>query len=154
VRCVLLRALAATVASAQSPQQHLVQAAAGVYRGSTIRITVGDQRLIGRFDGLREDTLMLIRANSVMGVPLRGSDTLWVRHRATKRGALIGGALGAVTLTGFGILLLNGLCDTADGCKDDYPGVITFGVLIGGGGGALLGAGLGALSRSWRRVHP
>ena len=78
---------------------------------------------------------------------------MWIRKSNVRRGAVIGGLIGATTLTALGIVLVNGLCDV-DSCADDYPTVVVAGLSIGGAGGALLGAGVGALTPGWRRLFP
>ena len=81
-------------------------------------------------------------------VQLAAVDTLWVRGRATKLGAIIGAVLGL----GGGLLLGalgDGLCEYD--CEGNYTltgGIL--GVAIGGATGAVIGT---AIPR-WRRVFP
>jgi hypothetical protein len=82
-------------------------------------------------------------------------DTVWIRagNRA-REGALIGGTVGAALVTGFLFAVIHGLCDAPGGCTGDYPRAVAMGVGLGGGSGALLGAGLGSLTPGWKRVYP
>lgn len=109
----------------------------------------------GQFARTQRDTLWLSTPKAVMiGVPVRNLDSLWTRERSVGKGALIGTAVGAAAVSGLFLALVNGLCDSASGCGDDYPLAIAYGVGIGGSGGAVVGAGIGALVRHWQRRHP
>lgn len=109
----------------------------------------------GKFTQTQHDTLWLSSSKSVMtGLPIRNVDSLWTRQRSTGRGAIIGGAAGAAVVSGFFFLLVNGLCESSNGCSDDYPLALAYGVAIGGSGGALVGAGIGTLVRHWQRRYP
>jgi hypothetical protein len=114
-----------------------------------VRLQVPDQgRLQGRV-GFRSGSELLLKMDGEeRRISLGGVDTLWVRGRHTRTGAIIGGILG----TGGGILLgalATGLCEYD--CDNNYvlSGAV-FGLAAGGAAGALVGA---AFPR-WRRVFP
>jgi hypothetical protein len=83
---------------------------------------------------------------SVLSVPVTSIAKLQVssgRKRRTLVGALCGAALGV------GITLIGTRCEHPAYCEDN-AGYRTAGLVILGGGGALLGAGVGALIRTER----
>lgn len=98
------------------------------------------------------DSLLLARGAVEERFALQDVDTVWVRGRGTKTGAVAGGLAGATALTALGFAFVYGLC--GGGCWDDYPRVLLLGVTVGGSGGALVGAALGALTIQWRRRYP
>ena len=100
---------------------------------------VGDGRLGIRTDAGITDTLLLT-----------GLRELSVRGRHTKTGALVGGIVGV----GFGIFVgyvVTHVCDSAD-CDGSGPYAVA--IPLFGGGGALLGAAIGAAIPRWKRVFP
>ena len=81
-------------------------------------------------------------------INLAAVDTLWVRGRRTKTGAVIGALLGL----GGGVLLgtlFDALCEFD--CGGDYT---LTGGLIGAAAGGATGAVIGAAIPRWRRVFP
>ncbi len=72
-------------------------------------------------------------------------DKLWVRGRATKTGAIIGGIVGLLAGVGYGLLLGEVICNNED-CNADTGTVVAAlglgGALAGAGGGALIGAAI------------
>jgi hypothetical protein len=100
---------------------------------------VGDGRLGIRTDAGTTDTL-----------PLTGLRELSVRGRHTKTGAMVGGIAGI----GFGIFVgyvVTHVCDSTD-CDGSGPYAVA--IPLFGGGGALLGAAIGAAIPKWKRVFP
>jgi hypothetical protein len=75
-------------------------------------------------------------------------DSLWVRGRATRTGAIAGAAVVGVASFAFWGGLCTALNDGPGGCKD--WGRVTAYSVAGAGGGALIGAGVGALVPKWR----
>jgi hypothetical protein len=86
-------------------------------------------------------------------VPLQGVREVWVHERQTRKGALLGAGIGAGTLVLTGVLLVNMACYSSE-CANDYLLAVQWGALIGGGTGAVVGAGIGYLSREWERTYP
>lgn len=85
-------------------------------------------------------------------VPLASVREVWVHERQTRKGALLGAGIGAGTLVLTGVLLVNMACYSSE-CANDYVLAIQWGALIGGGTGAVVGAGIGYLSREWERKY-
>ena len=122
---------------------------------ATVRASAAGVLVEGRFPQMQRDTLWLNTSKTGMvPVPVRYVDSLWTRERSFLRGALIGGAVGGVVVSGFFLFLVKGLCESVKGCSDDYPLAIGYGVVIGGGSGALIGTGIGGLVRRWQRRYP
>ncbi len=102
----------------------------------------------GQFLKYTGDSLFLVSYLEQKSVSVPAIDALWVRGRATKTGAIVGGAIGAV---GGGLL---GIFAVAIGSLEsgDDPnyvfGAIGGGILAGGICG-LLGAGIGAAIPKW-----
>ena len=145
--------LAGSPLAAQTPSA--VVAATRLPPGATVRAVTAGARVTGRVQSAGPDTLVLaLPGGAAARLAMAGVDTVWRRAgRATGRGAVIGAVVGGVALAAFGAL------STSEGCGQDECG---FGkgesALVGGSVGiavgALLGAGIGSLTRTWRRVYP
>jgi hypothetical protein len=133
----------------------LLARVAALRSGALVAVRDSGGRVEGRVEGTAGDTLLLRPAGrAVARTPLAAVDALWVAGSGTKRGALIGGALGAAALATLGVLFVSGMCDQPGGCSDEYPRVVAVSGAVGGAAGGLLGAGIGSFFRSWRRVYP
>jgi len=121
--------------------------------GVTARVSIARQRREGRVLRVTTDSLWLADGTDEFSVTLSNIDSVWTLHRLTRRGALVGGSLGAVTLAGLATLLGVGLCES-DNCGTEIAGFAFKAAIVGGTGGGLLGAALGSLVREWRRVAP
>lgn len=103
---------------------------------------------------IADSQLSLRHGASVEHVALADVDTIWAARRAIAKGAVIGAGVGGVGLGAIAVVMVRGLCDSVDGCREDYvPAFLGWGAL-GAGSGAALGAGLGAVFRRWERVWP
>jgi hypothetical protein len=122
--------------------------------GAALRIRTQRQTSRGTLTAFSDNALVL-GVSSGAQTPIRfdAIDEIWREGNYAKPGAIIGGSVGAAVLTGFGLLLVSGLCDTGDGCKSDYPKVVIYGIGIGGGAGALVGGGIGYLTKRWIKVY-
>jgi hypothetical protein len=94
--------------------------------------------------------LLLLSVQARAQSPLRDS----VRHELTlvprsahDKGAVIGGAMGALALGLFAAMLSQGLCDAAD-CSGSWREGVGPGVVLGAFGGGLLGTAIGAVART------
>lgn len=85
------------------------------------------------------DTLALARVQS-----------LAVRGRHTRTGAIVGGATGLAAGIFFGYVI-GAVCDAAE-CDRGRPYLYT--IPLFGGGGTLLGAVIGAAIPKWKQVYP
>ncbi len=127
---------------------------AGLRVGVTAAFLAGGERTEGKVTKIRSDSIWVSSRGSINAIPLQGVDSAWSRERYTGKGALIGAVSGAVAVGTLGALFVNGLCDSANGCGNDYPAAVLVGGLIGGSGGGLLGAALGSLAKRWQRRLP
>jgi hypothetical protein len=107
---------------------------------------------MGRFSGhvgFHTATELLLKVEGEnRTISLGAVDTLWVRGRRTKTGAIIGGILGI----GGGVFLgalAEALCEYS--CEGDY---IIGGGLFGGVAGGVTGAIIGTAIPRWKRVFP
>ncbi|HUQ79675.1 MAG TPA: hypothetical protein VM076_00985 [Gemmatimonadaceae bacterium] len=122
--------------------------------GATVRAALAGARFTGRVRTSRADTLVLaLRDGAAKSLPFAGVDTIWQAGRATGRGAAIGAIAGGVVLAALGVAIAQGLCEYG-GCGDDTRKAALGGGALGVAGGAVLGAGIGSLKRTWRRVYP
>lgn len=123
--------------------------------GTRVRLTTQGTRYQGRLLGTEGSDLLLAQDAGTRRVPLAAVDTLWRRTSRAKRGAVIGGAIGAVATSAFFIWLVDTFCETDSAtCHRDMVKVGLFGIGVGGAGGALVGAGVGALAGGWQREVP
>ena len=131
--------------------------------GQRVRVRAADALSIeGVFLGLEGQDMLLSTtpAEQARRVPVDRLEALWVRKRATGKGARIGGITGAVLGVGLGILLDKTVLEHLDcGCGELCDSPSTFVVAgVFGAFGAVAGAGTGALIgvlvRSWSPVWP
>jgi len=155
-RCLLHSALVTATwfllsssVSAQSVDSVLVRP---LGRHSLVRLAAEGARTTGRLMSLGGGTATLETETGRRVIDLSGVDTVWVRGRATAKGAIIGGAVGAVMLGTFAALALDDNCDSSS-CTSAAEGGLAGG-LVGAATGALLGAGIGALIPKWKRRYP
>ena len=146
------RALAQNPDSAKSDAS--IVPALGVRIGAVVRVAHrGGTRVEGPLLRATNNALVLGVAQGEQVIPINAGDSVWVSGRATKRGAITGGALG-LALTGAAVALFYATCK--EGTDDPCTGQDAFVPLGIGtvGGGALLGAAVGALIPRWHRRQP
>ncbi len=99
--------------------------------------------LYGGMAALRPDSVVLVGAADRFSVALAGVTELSKRQRAWRRGALVGGTLGAVAGLVMGFAFPEAVCDAGSACDvDRWKFAIGFGLgggLVGGAEGALVG---------------
>ena len=156
---ILLSAVAMTLlpamTGAQTPRTDSIpRILEKVDSGSALRVRTQRQTIRGTLTGIGTDALVL-GVTSGAQTPIRydAIEEMWKQGHYAKQGAIIGGTIGGAVLTGFGLLLVSALCETDDGCRNDKSKVVIYGVAIGGGGGALLGAGVGYLTKRWIEIY-
>lgn len=122
--------------------------------GSTIRVHTSTDRTSGTLERLGMQSVVLRQKDGLRDVALGEITQVDRRRRSAGRGALIGGAIGAAAFTGFLHLLISAFCESSEGCQRDHNRAWGYGIVLGGAGGGLLGAGVGSLIPRWERVTP
>ncbi len=109
--------------------------------------------LYGGVSALRPDSIVLVGVADRFSVPLASVTELSKRQRAWRRGALVGGTLGAVAGLVMGLVFPEAVCDAGSTCDvDRWKFAIGFGLgggLVGGAEGALVGG----LFSHWHTVY-
>lgn len=119
--------------------------------GQTVRVRLADgQRFEARLVSVDSSPLTLRFVEPHPVVPITAIDSLWLRRRATGRGAVIGGIVAGVGSFAF----LSVMCRAVSEGECQEWGAVTGLSLLGAGGGALLGAGIGSLIPRWQRLDP
>jgi hypothetical protein len=124
-----------------------------LHPGATIRIHSSSPpaRVEGSFVSATPTTLYLTAGVQAGEYPRAGIDSLWVRHKATRNGAIIGAVPGGV----FGLLVgwaATEFCTDEGG--DPCPEAVPLLGLGGAAAGALLGALIGSFVPKWQRRFP
>ena len=122
--------------------------------GSTLRVHTATERTAGTLARLGMQSVALQQGDRLRDIALAEIIRVDRRRRSAGRGALIGGAIGAAAFTGFLHLIISALCDSTEGCQRDHNRAWGYGIVLGGVGGGLLGAGVGSLIPRWERVVP
>lgn len=150
-----LIALVPAIMDAQTPRADSIsQVLQRVDSGSTLRVRTERQTTRGTLTGFSSDALVLgVTSGAQTPIRFDAIDEMWKQGHYAKHGAIIGGTIGATVLTGFGLLLVSALCETGDGCTSDKTKVVIYGIAVGGGAGALLGAGVGYLTKRWIEIY-
>jgi hypothetical protein len=150
-----LLALAHGPVVAQSPDSGLVSAVRSLEPGTHVRLEASQVgRVQGRLLVVSDTTVTLARQEMPITVRLPDVERLWVRGRATGLGALIGTGVGVVAGAVFGALIGQVACEPVDGGDCTPVEVAAVTGLLGGAGGALLGAGIGFVIPKWRLRFP
>jgi hypothetical protein len=126
----------------------------GLKPGQVVRVSAtGRSRFESRLGGVSGDPVTTLFAGAEVPFEAADVDSLWVRGRATWTGALVGAAVA----TPLSALFVSVVCIAYAGSEGDgstpdrcpWAGVVLLSA-IGGAGGALIGAGVGALVPKWR----
>ncbi|TFG47267.1 MAG: hypothetical protein E4H38_08500 [Gemmatimonadales bacterium] len=123
--------------------------------GQQVRIEVARVgRVEGRLVIADDSALTLDRSAGPVQVRLLDIERLWVRGHSAGKGATIGAVVGVLAGVAGGLLLSTVACEPVDGgdCTAAEVAVVT-GVL-GGAGGAIVGAGIGLAIPVWRLRFP
>ena len=146
--------------AAASAQQDTVagprlrQAFAALPEGRTVKILRASGTTVGRYSGLAGDSLALLTGDGPpTTLALDDVKAAWSRKHQAGKGAMIGGIAGVVLggLLGAGA---SSVCEAEVGDCGSTAGMI----IVGGLGGAAIGAGLGALIGAaipgWKPIAP
>jgi hypothetical protein len=120
-------------------------------RGPVVRLRTDQARVTGRLLAAGSDGATLATGDGTQLIPAGVIDSVWVRGRAWKTGAIVGGAAGMVALGAFTGLIVHATCETSE-CGTVAAAFAGGG--IGLAGGALLGAAIGAAFPKWKRRFP
>lgn len=143
---------------AQDPIQKRSKAIARLKPGNLVRVhakSLGE--IVGRYRSSTDDSLLISDGMGESSVPVVAIDAIWVRGRATWKGAKIGGIVGGAAGTILGIALA-AACNSYQGIfggrrSEPCPEVIPVLGIVGAAAGGLVGAGLGTASPKWHRRY-
>lgn len=124
-----------------------------VPKTSLVRLRSQGTAMTGRLIALTAGLATLQTESGNLAANLASVDSVWVRGRATKTGAIIGTVAGTVLLGVFGAVVADAFCESTD-CEDAWAEGALVGGVMGAASGALLGAGIGALIPKWRLRFP
>jgi hypothetical protein len=124
-----------------------------VPKSSLVRLRFQGNEVTGRLLALTSGVATLQTESGNRTASLASVDSIWVRGRATKTGAIVGLISGTVALGIFGGLVSDAFCEEAD-CSGAFAQGALVGGLMGAVSGGLLGAGIGALVPKWRLRFP
>jgi len=123
--------------------------------GQHVRVDVSQiGRVEGRFLVANGTTLTLARDDVPIQIRLPDIERLWVRGRATRKGAFIGAGVGVLVGIVGGLLISSVACEPIDGGDCTAAEVAAVTGLLGGAGGAVVGAAVGFAIPTWRLRFP
>lgn len=154
MKCACIAAAFAVAVTAGLPAQGPRAALQQVGAGKLVRVSADGRRVQGRIAAIEGDNLVLSVDDTRRPIVIAEIDSLWRRRGAYGKGALVGGVVGAAAFTGFLHFVVSIACESSDGCRDDRRRAWGYGLVLGGAGGALLGAGIGGLFNRWERLEP
>ena len=111
-------------------------------------------RVEGRFVASNAAILTLASHTIALEIPLDDVERLWVRGRATRKGALIGSIAGVVLGIVWGVAISEIACGPVDGGGCTAAEVAAVTGLLGAAGGAVIGFGIGFAVPTWRLRFP
>lgn len=130
------------------------ESVAEIQMGQRLRVsTVLGQQREGVFVGYEPPDLQITAGTALTTIPLADVERLWVRGRGTKTGAVIGTLAGTVIGAAWGLFIGEVICGGPDCQANTAHAVLVFG-LVGGGGGAALGALIGLAVPKWHQRFP
>jgi len=142
-------------AGAQTQDTGRVAAVLALRLGQQVRVDLtGNRQVEGRLALGSDTSLTLIRHDVPAKVRLPDVERLWVRGRATGRGALLGAGVGTLAGVLYGLLISDVACEPVDGGDCSTLEVAAVAGLLGGAGGAAVGAGIGSVIPIWRLRFP
>lgn len=121
--------------------------------GARVRLYLAGDSLEGVCGPVLDGRLVVRRSGAERAVPLESVREVWLHERQTKRGVIIGAGAGAVVMSLAAVTLVGAFCESSN-CAEDYVNVVPFGAVVGGAAGGLIGAGIGYLTREWKRRYP
>lgn len=161
IRSIVLAAVAAAAlmsgrAAAQETDSVNVGRLRQACAGRMVRVTTTAGEEVRGQCGPVEDTRLLVVAqdSSVVEVPYRAVDGIWVRRsgfvKGVNGGALLGGILGGT----WGALVGTTLCDGGQSCTGETVAFTVGSGVLGALTGGFIGGSIGSMTRVWIRLHP
>ncbi len=118
-----------------------------------VRVVSGNKVIEGMFaEYTDEKVIVSMDSGNQIPIPFNAIDGMWKRSNSAGTGAVIGASVGGLALGSFGVLLVNGLCESSKGCSGDAVAAAIWGGAIGAAGGGVLRAGIGFLVKRWVRI--
>jgi hypothetical protein len=131
----------------------------GVFPGTAVRVTTCSKTYEGSFVRLAGERFIVESATGADSIEIPDIEIMWKKVPAVERGARVGLALGALTAgivthletrNARKVCLLNGgVCGPE--ARATY---VAFSAVLGGAGGAVLGAAIGRSFAVWSRIRP
>jgi hypothetical protein len=141
--------------STQVPDSGRMAAVQTLKVGQHVRLAVSQVgRVEGSFMVANDNSITLAGRDSSSQYLLPGVEQLWVRGRATGKGALIGAGVGVLIGVVSGLIFSSVACEPIDGGNCTPAELAAVAGLLGGTGGALVGAGIGFAIPTWRLRFP
>ncbi len=116
--------------------------------GDRLKVQVPGAVWVGTYQRFGAGELVMVRDSTAERLRLDRVTGLWVRGRATKIGAIVGGVAGVAAGAVLG-LIVAGVCEID--CPTQTTGLVVGG-LLGGAAGLGAGAIVGAAIPRWKRV--
>ncbi len=153
--CALTLACATTAKQAKVRPVTASEAISQLRSGQKIRVVTDAAIIEGRLGERTGDAFQMKFEGEIFTIPFPRVQSIEVRRTRAGQGARAGAIVLGISGLLFG-LAVHGLCQGLDESEDPEgcPGFIAAGGLFGVTTGALLGGGLGALSRKWERIYP
>jgi hypothetical protein len=122
--------------------------------GARIRVAAGGSLVQGRCGPVRDGRLIVTSAGHERAIELVQIDTVWLRRRATGRGAAVGAVVGGAALGLLGLWAGHGLCEQPNGCGSEPYQIAAVAAFTGVLGGSLTGGFIGYNVTAWSRRYP
>jgi hypothetical protein len=108
----------------------------------------------GRLLSKSADSLLLGESGGSKQLAIVDIRTVAESRRNVRRGAIVGGIIGAIGFGAIGLLSGGAICKTENDCKTTPLGGLAAGGLLGLIGGSLGGAAAGYMQHGWRFLYP
>ena len=153
--CIAFLVVGTPPAGARGQDSGQAAAVGSVSVGDSVRLDAsGLGRVEGRFVVSNSTSLTLDNHDGSLRVPFADLERLWIRGRATRKGALIGSVAGVVLGIMGGLLIGGVACEPIDGGDCTAAEVAAVTGLLGGVGGAAIGVGVGFAIPVWSLRFP
>ena len=129
--------------ASENNDSELINIIENVKVGKQIKLSLHNDEIIeGKFYKYTLDSIYILNDQTTSSFPITDISKFWVRGRATGKGALVGGIIGALAL---GVMVLVGDGNTVD-TDDATIIVISAGIIAAP---CLVGTGIGSIIHKW-----